>query len=62
MIRSFVGACAIAFAVVQASLAADMPAGGRYLAPDFGAAFAWGGVYVGLYGGYGWRFRVRPGR
>src|SRR5262245_65237359 len=31
-----------------------MPAGGRYLAPDFGAAFAWGGVYVGLYGGYGW--------
>ena len=54
MIRSFVGTCAIAFAIVPASFAADMPAGGRYLAPDFGPAFAWGGVYVGLYGGYGW--------
>jgi len=54
MIRSVLSTCAIAFAMVSTALAADMPAGGRYQEAVFGPAFGWGGVYVGLNGGYGW--------
>lgn len=56
MIRSIFTACALAFALVSPSFAADMPGGGRYQQEPvvFGPAFGWGGVYVGLNGGYGW--------
>ena len=44
--------CAVALILAAPSFAADMPRGYRddYVAPIFG----WGGVYVGLNGGYGW--------
>ena len=46
------GACALAFASVLPSFAADMPRG-RYAEPA-PSYFSWSGFYVGLNGGYGW--------
>ena len=46
------GACALAFASVLPSFAADMPRG-RYAEPA-PSYFSWSGFYVGLNAGYGW--------
>lgn len=46
------GACALAFASILPSFAADMPRG-RYAEPA-PSYFSWSGFYVGLNGGYGW--------
>lgn len=46
------GACALAFASILPSFAADMPCG-RYAEPA-PSYFSWSGFYVGLNGGYGW--------
>src|SRR5262245_38768244 len=46
------GACALAFASVLPSFAADMPRG-RYAEPA-PSYFSWTGFYLGLNGGYGW--------
>ncbi|HUL90512.1 MAG TPA: outer membrane protein [Pseudolabrys sp.] len=56
MIRFILSLCALLFAAVSSSFAADMPGGGRYQDPAyFGpAAFNWSGFYLGLNGGYGW--------
>jgi len=47
--------CALTIAAAPPSLAADMPAVGRYREPvDVAPYFAWNGFYIGLNAGYGW--------